>query len=90
MKDYDQFTMRITDEQCKHSLSATGLGLQYALRTDAALQGIVSFQPHYLCEAEKAAYLQDHGKRMGVRTDKAKAAKRKYRAVGRYVEELLQ
>lgn len=79
----------ITDEQCKHGLSATSLGSQYVLRSEAALRSIVKIQPHFLCAAEKASHLEAQRERMSFGNDKVKAAKRKYRAQGRYIEELL-
>ena len=86
----DSFTNgEITDVQCEHSLAATCLGSQYVLRTQAALDNVAKLQPHYLCKAEKGASLamQREGARVGA--DKAKAAKRKFRAQGSYIEELL-
>lgn len=79
----------ITDSQCEHSLSATSLGAQYVLRSEAALRGVVKTQPHYLCAAEKAANLDARRERMRIGADKVKAAKRQFRAQGRYIEELL-
>lgn len=79
----------ITDAQCEHGLSATSLGFQYVLRSNAALQNVVKLQPHYVCSAEKAAYLEARQERVRIGSDKAKAAKRAYRSEGRYIEELL-
>lgn len=79
----------LTDRQCEHSLSATNLGSQYVLRTDAALRGVVKLQPRFLCNAEREALLAARQERVRVSADKVKAAKRKFRAQGRYIEELL-
>ncbi len=79
----------ITDAQCEHSLSATSLGSQFVLRSNAALQNVVKLQPHYVCSAEKSAYLEAQRERMRIGSDKVKAAKRAYRSEGRYIEELL-
>ena len=79
----------ITDEQCKHGLSATGLGSQYVLKSVASLLGLVKLQPHFLCSEEKSVYLEAQRNRMQLGGDKVKAAKRKYRARGRYIEEFL-
>ena len=79
----------ITDEQCKHGLSATGLGSQFVLKSDASLLSVVKIEPHFLCAEEKAAFLEAQRNRMLLGGDKVKAAKRKYRAQGRYIEELL-
>lgn len=79
----------ITDAQCEHSLSATSLGAQYVLRSDAALRKVVKMQPHYLCEPEKAANLAARHERTRIGADKVKAAKRQFRVQGHYIEELL-
>ena len=79
----------ITDVQCEHSLSATHLGYQYVLRSDAALDGIARIEPHYLCSSEKSALLAVQREQARVGSDKAKAARRAFRAQGRYIEEVL-
>ena len=79
----------ITDEQCRHSLSATNLGMQHVLKSEAALRKVVRLQPHFICAAEKATLLVAQKERVSLGNDKVKAAKRKYRAQGRYIEELI-
>lgn len=79
----------ITDEQCRHSLSATNLGYQYVLKSPKAIRAVVRLQPHFLASAERVAYLAAQQERVRLGTDKVKAAKRTYRAQGRYIEELL-
>ena len=79
----------ITDTQCEHSLSATDLGFQYVLRSDAALQSVQSLQPHYLCKGERERLLEQNDQRTQQGIDKAKVARRQYRGQGSYIEELL-
>ena len=79
----------ITDEQCRHGLSATNLGMQYVLKSQEALRQVVRLQPHFLCAAEKASLLVAQKERAALGGDKVKAAKRKYRAQGLYIEELI-
>ena len=79
----------ITDVQCRHSLSATNLGSQFVLRSEASLAGVVKLQAHYLCADEKRELLDGQRERAKFGSDKVKAAMRKYRGEGRYIEELL-
>lgn len=79
----------ISDVQCRHCLSATNLGLQYVLRSRAALGGVMKLQPHYLCALEKHSLLEMQRESARVGSDKVRVAKRKYRNQGRYIEELL-
>ena len=78
----------ITDEQCLHSLSATDLGLQYVIKSQKALDHLDIFEQCYLCQDEKEACARRSVELAAVGLDKAKAARRKYRGQGSYVEEL--
>ena len=78
----------ITDIQCQHSLSATNLGLQYVLRTPAALAAVTFLEPQFLCTAEKRFYVRRQQEANDTGLDKVKAAKRQFRGQGRYIDEL--
>lgn len=80
----------ITDEQCKHALSATNLGFQYVLKTSKALGSIELLREMYVCEKEKSRCL---GNRMLLAengSQKVKIARIKYKNQGHYIEEILK
>lgn len=80
----------ITDEQCKHALSATNLGFQYVLKTSKALGSIGLLREMYVCEEEKSRCL---GNRMLLTengSQKVKIARIKYKNQGHYIEEILK
>ena len=53
----DYINGEITDEQCRHSLAATDLGLQYVMKSQKAADRVIIRERCYLCEAEKKHYL---------------------------------
>lgn len=79
----------ITDIQCQHCLSATNLGYQYVLKTDAALKGLELREHCFLADPEKQALLLSRTEEAAIGTDKVKVARRKYRGLGHYIDELL-
>ncbi len=79
----------ITDEQCRHCLSATDLGLQYVFITEKALKNIEILHRGYLAEAERAFYLENRQRSAKIGEDKVKLAKRKYRGKGLYIDDIL-
>ena len=87
----DQFIDgEITDEQCRHCLSATNLGKQYAFVTDKALRQAELLERCYLTKAEKEFYLFSRQASYEMNRDKVKVARRQYRDAGKYIEEILQ
>lgn len=78
----------ITDAQCLHSLSATDLGMQYVLKSQKALDHFELLEQCYLCQNEKEDNARRSRELVSIGLDKAKAARRKYRGQGQYVEEL--
>ena len=76
----------ITDVQCMHALSATDLGMQYVIKTERAAKALTILEQCYLCEPEKASYLERSREFATVGLDKVKAARRKYRGLGHYIE----
>lgn len=79
----------ITDAQCQHCLSATGLGMQYVLASEAALRRAVLLERCFLCSGERARYQQARTEQMHVGLTKVKAARRMYRSQGKYIDEIL-
>ena len=87
----DQFIDgEITDEQCRHCLSATNLGKQYVFLTDKALKQVELLERCFLTGAEKEFYLFSRQASYEMNRDKVKVARRQYRDTGKYIEEILQ
>lgn len=80
----------ITDEQCKHALSATNLGFQYVLKTSKALEGIELLREMYVCEKEKSVCLENRRLLAESGSQKVKIARIKYKNQGHYIEEILK
>lgn len=80
----------ITDEQCKHALSATNLGFQYVLKTSKALEGIELLREMYVCEKEKSMCLENRWLLAENGSQKVKIARIKYKNQGHYIEEILK
>ena len=86
----DQFIDgEITDEQCRHCLSATNLGKQYVFVTDKALRQVELLERCFLTREEKEFYLFSRQAGYEMNRDKVKVARRQYRDVGKYIEELM-
>lgn len=79
----------ITDEQCKHSLSATNLGNQYVFVSEKALQQVNLLEHCYVSEAEKNSYLESKRETSSINNDKVKIARKQYRGKGKYIDEVL-
>lgn len=80
----------ITDEQCKHALSATNLGFQYVLKTSKALGNIELLREMYVCEKEKSICLENRRLLAENGSQKVKIARIKYKNQGHYIEEILK
>ncbi len=80
----------ITDEQCRHCLSATNLGFQYVFVSEAALSRIDILHRGYLSAAEKEFYLQSRLQESRIGEDKVKIARRNYRGKGLYIDDILK
>ncbi len=86
----DQFIDgEITDEQCRHCLSATNLGKQYVFVTDKALRQVELLERCFLTKEEKEFYLFSRQASYEMNRDKVKVARRQYRDVGMYIEEMM-
>ncbi len=86
----DQFIDgEITDEQCRHCLSATNLGKQYVFLTDRALRQVELLERCFLTKEEKEFYLFSRQASYEMNRDKVKVARRQYRDAGMYIEEMM-
>ena len=79
----------ITDEQCKHCLSATNLGNQIVLRSEKAIRKLSPLARLYLCASEKNDRLVAREESNRIGNDKVKAARIKYAGQGKYIDQLL-
>lgn len=79
----------LTDEQCKHCLAATNLGMQYVFLTEKAASKLKVVERCYVCNKEREYYkkLKEDYRKLG--NDKVKLAKAQYRGVGKYIDEVL-
>lgn len=80
----------LTDEQCRHCLAATNLGMQYIFISEKAVSQARLVERCYISANEREYY-------KGVRTaesklgdDKVKLARIQYRGQGRYIDEILK
>ena len=79
----------ITDEQCRHALAATELGMQYVIKTAKAAECAEVLERCYLCSEEKEDYYTARSSDFRAAEDKVRAARIKYRGKGKYIDELL-
>lgn len=79
----------LTDEQCKHCLSAINLGMQYVFLTEKAASRLKIVERCYVCDKEREYYkkIKEDYRKLG--NDKVKLAKIQYRGVGKYIDEVL-
>ena len=79
----------LTDEQCKHCLAATNLGMQYVFLTEKAASKLKIVERCYVCDKEREHYkkLKEDYRKLG--NDKVKLAKAQYRGIGKYIDEVL-
>ncbi|MBQ4275558.1 MAG: DUF3990 domain-containing protein [Lachnospiraceae bacterium] len=80
----------ITDEQCKHCLSATNLGYQYVFVSDKSVNKIKLLERCYISEKERDYYRNIRSSESKLGDDKVKLARIKYRGKGKYIDELLK
>lgn len=79
----------LTDEQCLHALSATHLGYQYVLKTQACLDNLKVIDHMYYCQLEKEIYNKQSEIETRTSLNKSIIAKHKYKEQGRYINEIL-
>jgi len=80
----------ITDEQCKHCLAATNLGMQYVFKTQKALDQISILERCFVSSKEKEYYQNEQVRFQKEGEDKSKLARIQYRGKGKYIEEILK
>ncbi len=80
----------ITDEQCKHCLAATNLGMQYVFITQRALDQICILERCFVSSKEKEYYQKEQMKFQKDGEDKSRLARIHYRGKGKYIEEILK
>ena len=80
----------ITDEQCKHSLAATNLGMQYVFLNDNSLNHLEVIERCYICKGEKDYYVKEQTNFQKQGIDKTKIARINYKNKGKYIEEIFK
>ena len=80
----------ITDEQCKHCLTATNLGFQYVLLNDNAISRLKMLECCYLSNEERNHYRKIKLEDNKISDDKVKLARIQYRGKGLYIDEILK
>lgn len=79
----------ITDEQCTHALAATDLGMQIVANSEKAASRIRVLERCYLCTGERKQFVTGRTEELAAADNKVRAARIKYRGVGKYIDELL-
>lgn len=79
----------LTDEQCKHCLAATNLGMQYIFISEKAASQVEVVERCYISSNEREYYRNIRLEESKLGDDKVKLAKRQYRGQGRYIDEIL-
>ena len=80
----------LTDEQCKHCLAATNLGMQYIFISEKAASQVEIVERCYISGNEREYYRNIRLEESKLGDDKVKLAKRQYRGQGRYIDETLE
>lgn len=80
----------LTDEQCKHCLAATNLGMQYIFISEKAVSQARLVERCYISNNEREYYKNVRTEESKLGNDKVKLAKRQYRGQGRYIDEILE
>ncbi len=80
----------LTDEQCRHCLAATNLGMQYIFISENAISHTKLVERCYISANEKEYYKNVRSSESRLGDNKVKLAKRRYRGKGRYIDEILE
>ena len=78
----------ITSIEAIHSLASSGLGLQYVLKTDKAINNLKEIERLFLSSPERKSieiFMDERSKEIDT---KLKIAKRKFRGEGQYIDEI--
>lgn len=79
----------ITDEQCKHCLAATNLGMQYVFLSNESVSHLKVLENCFVSSSEKQWYKKEQVLFQKLGADKSKLARIQYRGKGKYIEEIL-
>ena len=79
----------ISDEQCKHALSATNLGMQYILLSDKAIEKLKLVTTLYVCDDEKRELIQNKNKEIKTSQHKIQLINQKYYGKGKLIGKIL-
>lgn len=80
----------LTDEQCKHCLAATNLGMQYVFISEKAVSQVKMIERCYISNSEREYFKNIRLEESKLGDDKVRLAKRQYRGQGRYIDEILE
>ena len=80
----------ITDEQCKHCLSATNLGNQYVFLNEKSVKKLKLIERSYISSSEREYYQTMRTEESKLGEDKVKLARIQYRGKGKYIDEILK
>lgn len=69
----------ITDEQCRHSLAATNLGLQHVLKTNNAIENTHLIHKMHVCKQEKEKCVENRSSLANDGIQKVRMAKNNIR-----------
>ena len=79
----------LTDEQCKHCLAATNLGMQYIFISEKAVSQAKLIERCYISDNEREYYKDVRFEAARLGDNKVKLARKQYRGKGRYIDEIL-
>ena len=79
----------LTDEQCKHCLAATNLGMQYIFVSEKAVSQAKLIERCYISQNEREYYKNIRLEESKLGANKVKLARKQYRGKGRYIDEIL-
>ena len=80
----------LTDEQCKHCLAATNLGMQYIFISEKAVNQIKLVERCYIAGNERGYYKNIRYEELKMGENKVKLARKQYRGKGLYIDEILK
>ena len=79
----------LTDEQCKHCLAATNLGMQYIFVSEKAVSQLKLIECCYISQNEREYYKNIRLEESKLGANKVKLARKQYRGKGQYIDEIL-
>ena len=79
----------LTDEQCKHCLAATNLGMQYIFVSEKVVSQANLIERCYISQNEREYYKNIRLEESKLGANKVKLARKQYRGKGRYIDEIL-